>query len=236
MKYIRNRMVEFRERIGPLLKELNLRSQTQENDGGIEVYFVPRKKEHDPYLSHSTVSIFFDDRETTGLREATWERAWLSVEQHERRPIGDTGWYHRRWWDSEFSKLPTEREEMWQFIEQNFRERPFVTMEIGSDEIESEELYDAYQNIVSLPEHLRIEGLAIEQQLTDEGLVESIVFDDVHGRQVRLEFHQVGAKCRAFVDGEPVGFFHNSRESTVATMAYFLYADNSERAGYHLRF
>lgn len=235
MRYIRNRMIEFRDRMEPLLKELNLRARTQTNDGGIEVYFVTRNKNVDPLLSHSSVSIFFDDRETTGLKEATWASACLSIEQHEPRPIGNTGWVHRRWWESKYLDFPAGSEAMWQFIEKNFREQPFVTMERHANEIRSEELFDAFVEISRLPDDMRIEGLKLDQQFSEDGRVESIAFDDVEGREVRLEFHQFGESGRVFVDDEPIGIFDVSREADVALLARWLHAGNGDYARSFLR-
>lgn len=236
MRYIRDRMIEFRDRMEPVLKELNLRTRMQTNEAGIEVYFVSRSRKVDPFLSHSSVSIIFEDREETGLKEASWERAYLAVEQHEPRSLGDTGWFHRRWWGSVYLDLPADPEEMWQFIERNFREQPFIFMEpVPPMEIENEHLVDAFYAIDGVREDDRIEGLNIDRLSTDEGVVESLVFEDVNGREVRLEFHRTGEKGRAFVDGEPSGTFDVYSEKRVASLASALYTGHDAYAEYFLR-
>jgi len=222
MRYIRNRMIEFRDRMAPLLKELNLRACTQKNDAGIEVYFVVRDKKADPFLSHSSVSLVFEDREETNLKEAAWDRAYLRIEQHAPRPVGDTGWFHHRFWGAVFLDLPDDPETMWAFIEQNFQEQPFITTERDPTEIQSEHLVDAFNKLDGLPEYSRIEGLGIDRQLTEKGFVESIVFEDSQGREVRLRFSGDSGKGEAHVDGEKVVEFNTHFEDDILRMALAL--------------
>ncbi|MDH6276618.1 hypothetical protein GUK36_29870 [Rhizobium leguminosarum] len=213
MKYIRSRMIEFRDRMDPLLKELNLRARTQTNEHGVEVYFVARDRKRDPLMSHSSVSILFEDRDSTGLPEAAWTNACLQIEQHEPRALGNTGWAHRRWWESIPVFLPTDPDEMWSLIEKNFREQPFITMEERPMEVESYELADAF-----FAAERSVEGLDVEREVTELGSIESLVFHDDSGRDVRLEFPAHGFG-RVFVGGEQVGEFDQYHEERIASMA-----------------
>lgn len=203
-KYVVNRVAEARERLGPVLKELGLRLYVADNLEDTAIYFrgKPDSRNGTMLRPASPVTIRFDLPQYLEGKEAQWQQdAELHVDDWRLKPLGRSGWSHRRWWGFEAFPIEKTGDRMFAWIEGKIRKHGVITPVANQPGIvNSNELADLYWEIGG-----RIRGLAIVRvpiQVGDEyDDVEALTFQDHEGRRI----HIAPGVGKVLIDGELVG-------------------------------
>lgn len=158
----------------------------------------------------SSVSIRFDwPGDDKKVREADWNDAILAVDDWRPKPLGSTGWSHRRWWDSKEVRIDLTGKAMFDWVGKTIRRQgvfvpsgqPMMALSIA--------LADAYWEIAR---NIRMKDLGIVKVEFENGPHEALTFQDHLGRRVHMVFG--GGIGRLMIDGVIVGQFDDSARAS----------------------
>lgn len=216
--YLQPRADEINERLGPVLRELGLRTRLTYLDGYPRFIFEAPKKSgfSKPF---SPVAIDFKPKSVTKLPEAPWISAFIAISEWEKKPVGDTGWSHRRLWQTTGYTIRSVGAYVLDEVEGHIRERGLINLDPPGQDwiVDSEELADAVADIAN-----DIRDLAIVRIEDEKGkAVEAITFQDSEWRRIHMTFpkHDNG---RVLVDGEHAGSFNPTSARRVGRLAHRL--------------
>ncbi|URK87802.1 hypothetical protein LP421_08440 [Rhizobium sp. RCAM05350] len=106
--YLANRLLEIKQHLGPVLKELKLATRACCPPDSIRIEFVsPRARAH-----FSPVMISFEDKKKSGLAEASWQKASVQVAGWECRQLRDSDWVSWKWGEISSHEIKGEGEQM----------------------------------------------------------------------------------------------------------------------------
>lgn len=216
--YLQPRADEISERLGPVLRELGLRTRLTYLDGYPRFTFEAPKKTgaSKPF---SPVAIHFKPKSVTKLPEAPWISAFIALADWEMKPVGNTGWSHRRLWQTDGYTIRSYAGWVLDEVEGHIRERGLIHLEPpGRDGIvDSEELADAVADIGNNIRDLAIVRIEDEKSKA----VEAITFQDSEWRRIHMTFPKYHNGL-VLVDGEHAGSFDPASTRRVGRLAYRL--------------
>lgn len=216
--YLQPRADEINERLGPVLRELGLRTRLTYQDGYPRFIFETPKKIgfSKPF---SSVAIHFKPKSVTKLPEAPWISAFIALADWEMKPVENTGWSHRRLWQTDGYTIRSYAGWVLDEVEGHIRERGLIYLEPpGQDSIvDSEELADAVADIGN-----GISDLGIVRIEDKKGnAVEAITFQDSQWRRIHMTFPKYD-EGNVIIDGEHAGSFNPASARRVGRLAYRL--------------
>lgn len=221
--YINPRMVEVREQLGAVLKELGVRPRVLKADGCVVIEFLPVKSTG----NFSPVAVVFDDKGATGLEEASWEHAHVYVADYRRRDVGDTGWIAIDKVGERRLPIRHEGQRMFDWMAFVLEYEGAVPYQVGSPmHLASPHVADAYATAARWVRNVRI-----EREIELEIPVETLVFQDKDDREIRIEYRHQWSEAHLVVDGELAerfsqrNFHHLS--AVVRELADNFYADRN---------
>ncbi len=230
-KFMRNRHAEIQEHLLPLVKELGLERITvtrSNRHDGYEVFFQgPEPARNDSAYSFSPVSIIFNREGSTDLPEADWRECGFAIEDWRSKPLGKTGWSHRRCWDEKLVRVDAEGSKLFSWIKSRIRAEGVVHVDPNSTEfIQSTMLADVYWEIRREIRDLgivRIPGKFEEQ--------EALTFLGHNGRRVHMRFPTNGNfRGTVLLDGDEMGDFTLHRLNDVVGLAHDLSKGDSQNS------
>lgn len=197
--FLRNRLVEIHEHLGPQLREFGLKTKASVTHDSIILGFQPKRK----FGRYSPVSIVFDDKVVTGLEEASWQHAHLSVEVWGRRTLGDTGWESWKSFDTVRHEIRGQGKEMFDWLSFVIDYNGVVPT-IGHPMcIANPNVGDAYKVISRW-----IPDVQVTQEFDHwHTPIECLHFHDGKGRAIELKIRVVDTLGVLSIDGEPVTNF-----------------------------
>lgn len=207
--FVKNRLAEVREHLGPALSDLGLSISVENSLYDTSIRFV-----RDRPFAYSPVSIRFGwnpEYDDTG-HDAQWSEAYLSIDDMRAKPLGSTGWSHRRWWGSKEIAFEKTGEAMFSWISSSVRRRKLIAPSEEPQTARSEEMADAYWEIGRKIKDLAVVRIDMEGDTEREALT----FQDHLGRRVHMAF---GGTGYLLIDGEVVGHFPHHRTETCALIA-----------------
>lgn len=219
-KDVRNRVAEFKERFGPVLKELKLGVRVDQEEYYQNVRLIARKRVGDQALvSFSPVAIYFHlPSDRTG--EVGWDAATLHIDHWYPKALGDTGWSHWRDWSQTSVKLDRGDDETFAWIESQIREYGSVNIPFDKQyAVDNDQLADAYWATNGA-----IKDLTVVKRISHPyfGLEEYLTFQDSEGQRVHMRFSDNNRKNVIFIDGKPIGAFSHHEPYLIARLAISL--------------
>ncbi len=198
--YIRNRVAEATEYLGPVLRELGLNLMFSDREFAEEIFFAGNPLERYWASPRSPVSIQFAAARD-GLKEAQWEGGSLCIEDHRPKALGRTGRVHSRWWGCEHIPIEKSGKEMFVWMEKTIRKQGVYIYGSEPGHVASQELADMYW---ALFRRRKIKDLGIVTIENERGSDDALTFQDYWGRRIHMVFAAAG---KLMIDGEFVGTF-----------------------------
>lgn len=216
--YVKNRVAELREHLGPTLKDLGLMLKVADGSYDTAIFFRGKLQPGMVDPPRSPVSVRFDwPRKKGAPPEAEWSDAVLAVDDWRPRALGRTGWSHRRMWGADEVRIVKTGKEMFTWIEKAIRKQGVFTPSGQPLQVSDERLADAFWAIGR-----DIKDLGIVRLDFERGPRDAITFQDHLGRRIHMVYSGGGT---LMIDGEEVGTFdHGPRHSAV--LAEFLKTGN----------
>jgi len=212
--YLKNRVAEAREELGPLLKEMGLTLEVAEQRHETIIHF---RGSHQPGMvdrPESPVLIRFDwEPDDRPNPEANWSSGRVEIEDWRPRPLGSTGWVHSRWWNSTVMNIEKTDKAMFEWLRGLIR-RKGVFNPGQPNMIYDEKLADAFWKIGR-----KIRDLGIVKLDWENGPREALTFQDHLARRIHMVFH--AGNGTLIIDGEIAGRF-DDRKLPAANLAEYL--------------
>ncbi|WP_421424076.1 hypothetical protein [Agrobacterium rosae] len=203
-KFIRNRLVEIQDRLGPTLRRIGHKPIARRADTSFDICLAPVKGK----FFSSPVEIIFDDKSISGLSEASWNHAHMSEYVYSRRVLGDTGWeswkYHRK----ARYEIEGEGDAMFEWLSAFIDERELIPDATrASNCLANSNCGDAYLSLVQ-----NFSGVEIERlPFLDAGMVvEVLSFEDHEGREVNIPMRAGSPGAPIYINQEKVADFWQS--------------------------
>jgi hypothetical protein len=213
--YMKNRVAEAREALDPVLKELDLTLKVAESRYETTIYFRGSLQPGMVDWPRSPILINFRwEPDGRANPEAKWSDGRIEIQDWRPKPLGGTGWFHRRWWDSKVLGIEKTDNAMFTWIGNMIRRKGVFTPSGQPNMVDSEKLADAYWAIGR-----RIRDLGIVELDSEIGPREALTFQDHLGRRIHMIFH--GGTTLLMIDGEAVGRF-DDRALSAAVLAEHL--------------
>jgi hypothetical protein len=218
--FLQARAADIHEYLGPVLAEMGLRMRAVNGDGYPRIIFEQRNaKGRDKRATRpfSPVAIEFEPKSETGLSEARWIGAYVCLADWRFKELGNTGWRHRRLWETRRLMLRSFTNPAVHFAEMegHIRELGIIALSERQPMIaDSKELADAVLKIGSA-----IDDLAIVRFDDDpRSPTEAATFIDDEGQRIHLCFKDWRDGI-VLIDGQKVGRFDATDPARVASLA-----------------
>ncbi|MDI5929080.1 hypothetical protein QBK93_31030 [Rhizobium leguminosarum] len=189
--YLKKRLDEIKEHLGPTLDALDLKVKTETWEDSIVVQFVSRRRDG----PMSAVGISFPRKRETRLAEAPWSCAHLLITDWTYRVVGDSGWNLWTMGEDRYYGLPAEPSEMFGRIADAIREHPLVpTLTDTPMCLLNENVANAYEAICPLVD------VQIDRHF-EHGMVpvEHLTFEDRRGQWVVIDFEHGASHAEVYV-------------------------------------
>lgn len=207
--YIKNRVAEAREYLGPVLQELGLNLMFSDREFAEEIFFAGDPVERYGASPRSPVSIQFAAARD-GLKEAEWKGASLCIDDRHPKALGRTGRIHSRWWGCEHIPIEKSGKDMFVWMEKTILKQGVYISGSEPGHVASAELADMYWTLLR---RRKIKDLGIVSIESERWSDDALTFQDHWGRRIHMVF---AAKGSLMIDGERVGTFDTRSDYVLA--------------------
>ncbi|TBF35237.1 hypothetical protein ELG88_08415 [Rhizobium leguminosarum] len=205
MRFMKNRIAEIQERLGPVLDALGVEPKMlRKHDRAVAISFLPKGRR----TRFSPVEIEFPDRRKLGEAEASWEHAHLNVHEHLRIPLKGTDWECWEYHGQSRHEIKGEGDEMFDWLSFVLDYNGALpTGAVTPKTIANADFARAFNIFAG-----GFKDVAIIQDPKGElgHPIETLSFVDDLGRYVELPMREGDAYARLYIDGNEVAGFYQS--------------------------
>ncbi|MBY5591652.1 hypothetical protein HFO49_30040 [Rhizobium leguminosarum] len=226
-KFIRPRLDDIQEHLGPTLHRLGLRPIVRRSYESMDVLLVPVKGN----VCWSPVEIIFDDKSVSRLPEASWKHAHLNEFVYSRRVLGDTGWASWKYHGKTRHDIEGGGAAMYEWLSTFIDQRELIPDARTPNCLENSRCGDAYLTLARNFSDVAIHRL---EELDQGQAVEVLTFKDDLGRQITVPMRAASPHAPVYVDDEKIAIFPQDDMSALQGVVLRLKND-ADLAQYGLR-
>jgi len=221
MGYLKNRLLEIKERLGPLTHQLGLKHRLRRDKETAYLYF--EQADNNETLWHSSVIFVFPLSPLTGEKEISWSNVRLAISGVHVDQIGDNGWVRYRGGGDNVGEPVTSVDKAFADARAGLQEIPLVPEYFAPGILENDELADIWERLRTACLEHGVNHIEVSRD-ADQNESYSLEFD---GHSIEIIY--VSDYVRFMVDGEHVRTASKWNSNSVLLQLEWVFRDLQER-------